>query len=156
MMKRVVLTVGNSMMGDDGAGPLLAQMLKQNPIEEWDVIEGGTVPENIIHQVRESSSDRILVVDASDMDLPAGSTRLIKDDLLEDPFLMTTHSLPLTFLLEALREFVPQVDLLGIQPELVAFGYPMSKKVRDAVQQVYQRLESGNLSWEVLFPPEPV
>ena len=35
--------------------------------------------------------------------------------------------MPLTFLLEALREFVPQVDLLGIQPELVAFGYPMSK-----------------------------
>lgn len=29
----VVLTVGNSMMGDDGAGPLLAEMMAETPIE---------------------------------------------------------------------------------------------------------------------------
>lgn len=30
---KVVLTVGNSMMGDDGAGPLLADLMEANPID---------------------------------------------------------------------------------------------------------------------------
>lgn len=37
---KVVLTVGNSMMGDDGAGPLLAELMEADPIEGWIVING--------------------------------------------------------------------------------------------------------------------
>lgn len=37
---KVVLTVGNSMMGDDGAGPLLADLMEANPIDGWMVING--------------------------------------------------------------------------------------------------------------------
>ena len=52
-MKKLVLTVGNEMMGDDAAGPHLAQMLRRNPLENWDVLNGGSVPENLLHKVRE-------------------------------------------------------------------------------------------------------
>ena len=143
----LLLSVGNGMMGDDGAGVLLAQMLRENPLEEWSVLNGGSAPENILHRIREMEPQRVLVVDAADMDLEPGSVRLIRTDKLDDPFLMTTHSLPLTFLIEALREFVPQVDLLGIQPQTVAFGYPMSDEVRGAVRQVYADLQQGVPSW---------
>ncbi|VEI68247.1 Hydrogenase 3 maturation protease [Serratia fonticola] len=40
----VVLTVGNSMMGDDGAGPLLAEMMADAPIEGWIAVNGGSTP----------------------------------------------------------------------------------------------------------------
>ncbi len=40
-MTDVLLCVGNSMMGDDGAGPLLAEMCTANPVGEWVVIDGG-------------------------------------------------------------------------------------------------------------------
>jgi hydrogenase 3 maturation protease len=143
----VLLTVGNGMMGDDGAGVLLAQMLGEHPLEEWSVLNGGSAPENIMHKMREMEPQRVLVVDAADMDLEPGSIRLIQSDKLDDPFLMTTHTLPLTFLIEALREFVPQVDLLGIQPHTVAFGYPISDEVRGAVGQVYADLQQGATNW---------
>ena len=143
----VLLTVGNGMMGDDGAGVLLAQMLREQPLEDWAALNGGSAPENVLHRIREMDASRVLVVDAADMDLEPGSVRRINSDRLDDPFLMTTHTLPLTFLIESLREFVPQVELLGIQPRMVAFGYPMSDEVRAAVGQVYTDLKNGATDW---------
>ena len=143
----VLLTVGNGMMGDDGAGVLLAQMLGDQPLEDWRVVNGGSAPENVLHWIREMNAQRVLVVDAADMDLPPGSIRRINADRLEDPFLMTTHTLPLTFLIESLREFVPQVDLIGIQPNIVAFGFPISEEVRLAVGQVYVDLKNSRMDW---------
>jgi hydrogenase 3 maturation protease len=143
----VLLTVGNGMMGDDGAGVLLAQMLREQPLDDWAALNGGSAPENILHRVREMEPRRVLVVDAADMDLEPGSIRRIHADRLDDPFLMTTHTLPLTFLIESLREFVPQVELLGIQPRMVAFGYPMSDEVCAAVGQVYADLKNGATDW---------
>jgi hydrogenase 3 maturation protease len=143
----VLLTVGNGMMGDDGAGVLLAQMLRDQPLDDWAALNGGSAPENSLHRIREMEPQRVLVVDAADMDLEPGSIRRIHADRLDDPFLMTTHTLPLTFLIESLREFVPQVELLGIQPRMVAFGYPMSDEVRSAVGQVYADLKNGAADW---------
>jgi hydrogenase 3 maturation protease len=94
--------------------------------------------------------EQVLIVDAAEMDLAPGEIRLIGDDRIEDPFFMTTHSLPLTYLMQALREFVPQVDLLGIQPELVAFGFPMSESVKQAVDRVYACLGQTECTWECL------
>jgi hydrogenase 3 maturation protease len=147
----ILLTVGNGMMGDDGAGVLLANMLCEQPLAGWTVLNGGSAPENILHQVRELKPESVLVVDAADMDLEPGSIRLIQAEKLDDPFLMTTHTLPLSFLIEALREFVPKVDLLGIQPHTVAFGYPMSEAVRGAVGQVYTDLKQGATNWGACF-----
>ncbi|GIK08479.1 MAG: hydrogenase 3 maturation endopeptidase HyCI [Anaerolineaceae bacterium] len=143
----VLLAVGNGMMGDDGAGVLLAQMLRDAPLDGWRVTVGGSAPENVVHQIRAMDASRVLVVDAADMDLEPGAVRRIDADKLDDPFLMTTHTLPLTFLIESLCEFVPQVDLLGIQPNIVAFGFPMSEEVRRAVGQVYADLKNGRMDW---------
>ncbi len=145
----VLLTVGNGMMGDDGAGVLLAHMLRENPLKDWIVLNGGSAPEDAIYRIREMKTQCVLVVDAADMDLPPGSIRLIAADRLEDPFLMTTHTLPLTFLIASLQEFVSRVELLGIQPGIVAFGYPLSDNVREAVEQVYADLKNDQLNWSI-------
>ena len=44
----ILLTVGNGMMGDDGAGVLLAQMLCDQPLADWSAVNGGSAPENIV------------------------------------------------------------------------------------------------------------
>ena len=41
-MTDVLLCVGNSMMGDDGAGPLLAEKCAAAPKGNWVVIDGGS------------------------------------------------------------------------------------------------------------------
>ncbi|STP18272.1 hydrogenase 3 maturation protease [Escherichia coli] len=56
-MTDVLLCVGNSMMGDDGAGPLLAEKCAAAPKGNWVVIDGGSAPENDIVAIRETAPD---------------------------------------------------------------------------------------------------
>ena len=150
MKKKLVLTVGNQMMGDDAAGSLLAQRMQRVPLGNWELLDGGATPENVLYSIREMNPDQVLVIDAADMDLTPGEVRLISTEKLEDPFLMTTHTLPLSYLVESLREFVRQVDLVGIQPQIVAWGYPVSKEVKQAVEQVYEDLKQDDFVWNCL------
>ncbi|GAB2894186.1 hydrogenase maturation peptidase HycI [Uliginosibacterium flavum] len=142
-MHKVILTVGNSMMGDDGAGPLLAELLTKAPASGWTVIDGGSAPENVAHQVQELAPQLVVVVDAADINLEPGAVRLIDDACIADMFIMTTHNLPLSFLIERLRETVPEVLFLGIQPDVVVFGFPMTDPVRLAVEAIHADLCSG-------------
>ncbi|GAA5179432.1 hydrogenase maturation peptidase HycI [Niveibacterium umoris] len=139
----VILTVGNGMMGDDGAGPLLAELLTATPAPGWTAIDGGSAPENVTHQVQALAPQRVVVFDAADMGLAPGELRLIDDASIADMFIMTTHNLPLSFLIERLREFVPEVLFLGVQPDVVAFGFPMSSPVRSAVASLHARWCEG-------------
>ncbi len=140
----LVLTVGNEMMGDDAAGPLLARLLAASPLNGWDVLDGGSAPENYVYKVRELAPERVLIVDAADMGLPVGAARRIDPDEIGSLFLMTTHSLPLTYLVQSIGEFVTCVEMIGIQPGTVAFGYPVSAPVKQAVERVYAWLKEGD------------
>ena len=97
-MTDVLLCVGNSMMGDDGAGPLLAEMCAANPQGDWVVIDGGSAPENDVVAIRELRPDRLLIVDATDMGLNPGEIRLIDPDDIAEMFMMTTHNAITAFL----------------------------------------------------------
>ncbi len=143
MSRGVILTVGNILMGDDAAGPLLAEMLERAPAEGWEVVDGGAMPENEVHRLRALEPERVLIVDVADMELPPGEVRFIDDEVVAERLFATTHALPLTFLMTLLREFVPDVQLLGIQPSLVAFAFPLSQAVKNAVETIHRRLAAG-------------
>jgi hydrogenase 3 maturation protease len=143
MTKGVILTVGNDLMGDDAAGPLLAEMLSQMPAGEWDIIDGGSAPENEVHNVRALQPDRVLIVDATEMHLPPGEIRIVDESIIGEQVFTSTHILPLTFLIQLLRDFVPDVQLLGIQPSSIAFASPLSDEVRQAVQTIHENLRLG-------------
>ncbi|STV11448.1 coenzyme F420 hydrogenase maturation protease [Klebsiella pneumoniae subsp. pneumoniae] len=132
-MTDVLLCVGNSMMGDDGAGPLLAEMCAANPAGQWVVIDGGSAPENDIVAIRELRPERLLIVDATDMGLNPGDIRIIDPDDIAEMFMMTTHNMPLNYLVDQLKEDVGEVIFLGIQPDIVGFYYPMTQPVKEAV-----------------------
>ncbi|SUI00143.1 hydrogenase 3 maturation protease [Salmonella enterica subsp. enterica serovar Typhimurium] len=85
-MTDVLLCVGNSMMGDDGAGPLLAEMCAAQPKGNWVVIDGGSAPENDIVAIRELRPQRLLIVDATDMGLNPGEIRIIDPDDIAEMF----------------------------------------------------------------------
>ncbi|RXA94613.1 hydrogenase maturation peptidase HycI [Yersinia sp. 2105 StPb PI] len=136
----LVLTVGNSMMGDDGAGPLLAERMPQQPLAHWQVIDGGSAPENVVHRIRALQPTRLVIVDAADMALPPGEIRIIDPERIAEMFIMSTHNLPLNFLIDQLKEDIPEVLFVGIQPTLVAFYFPMTDIVKQAVDTLYQKL----------------
>lgn len=143
MVDNVVLAVGNSMMGDDGVGPLLAELMALTPVPGWAAVDGGSAPENHTHHVRELNPNRVVVVDAAELGLAPGEIRIVDDRNIAELFIMTTHNLPISFLIERLREDVPEVIFLGVQPGVVAFSFPMSDVVRTAVETIHSRLSSG-------------
>ena len=124
--KNVMLAVGNSMMGDDAAGPMLSDLMEANPVDGWIAVNGGSAPENVAHQVRALKPERLLIVDAADIGLNPGEIRIIDPDDIADMFIMSTHNLPLNFLIDQLKEDIPEVIFLGIQPDLVGFYSPRS------------------------------
>lgn len=138
----VVLTVGNSMMGDDGAGPLLGEKMRQAPIPGWTVINGGTTPENVVHRIRALAPSRLVVVDATDMGLNPGEIRVVDPNDIAEMFIVSTHTIPLTFLIDSLKDDVPEVTFVGIQPDIVAFYFPITPAVGEAVKRLYQYLEN--------------
>ena len=138
--RNVLLCVGNSMMGDDGAGPLLAEKCQAAPQGDWIVIDGGTAPENDVVAIRELRPDRLLLVDATDMGLNPGEIRIIDPDDIAEMFMMTTHNMPLNYLIDQIKEDVGEVIFLGIQPDIVGFYYPMTDAIKAAVETVYQSL----------------
>ena len=143
--KNVVLTVGNSMMGDDGAGPLLYQLLRDNPIDGWEAVDGGSAPENAIHVVRALQPEKLLIVDATDMELEAGALKIVDKTLIGEMFFMSTHNMPLNFLIEQLEQDIPHIIFVGVQPDLVSFMFPISEKVKSAVENLYVLLKENRL-----------
>lgn len=139
-VQNLMLAVGNSMMGDDGAGPMLFDLMQETPIDGWVAINGGSSPESVSHQVRALKPERLLIVDAADIGLAPGEIRVIDPDDIAEMFIMSTHNLPLNFLIDQLKEDVGEIIFLGIQPDLVGFYMPMNDKVVAAVKQVYQAL----------------
>lgn len=152
MTKNVLLAVGNSMMGDDGAGPLLAELMEANPIDEWAVVDGGSAPENCVHQIRKLQPERVIVFDAAEIGEKAGEIRVIDPEAIADMFIMSTHSLPLNFLIDDLKTFVPEVLFVGVQPAIVAFSFPITEMVEESVNELYQRLPQwqGNGGYAVI------
>jgi len=150
-MTGLVLTVGNSLMGDDGAGPLLAELLERAPAPGWDVIDGGATPENVTHLVRAANPPRLLMVDAAEMGLPPGSIRRVDPATIAEHFLINTHAIPLDFLIRSLKETVPEVVFVGIQPARVVFYEEMTPAVTAAVEELHRRLAAGEDPAD--FPP---
>ncbi len=144
-MSDLLFVVGNVMMGDDGAGPLLAEKMAADPVAGWRVIDGGSAPENHAHQVAALKPARLLLVDAAEMEEAAGTVRIVDAATIGAMPFMNTHSLPLTFLLERLGEIVPDITFLGIQPALVAFGCPMTPMVTAAVETIHARIKAGDV-----------
>ena len=90
------------MMGDDGAGPYLAQLCSENPLTNWTTLDGGSAPENFVHQIRAMKPKRLIIFDATEMELPVGKIRIIDKELIAEMFFVSTHNLPLNFLKQSI------------------------------------------------------
>jgi hydrogenase 3 maturation protease len=125
--KLVILGVGNTMRGDDGIGPILVERL-QGKVEA-DLIDAGEVPENFIGPIEAGQPDTIIIIDAADMGTKAGEVAILEIDQIAEIGL-TTHNASLALIARLLQSST-QADIfvLGIQPEDISFGTPMSERV---------------------------
>ncbi len=130
----VIVGIGNTLKGDDGAGPLVCEQLRGKVCAE--VIDAGTVPENYIQKIIKKAPQNLLIIDAIDFGATAGTINIFKPEQL-DSFVLSTHTLsPRLFVDLVCKETKVDVQFIGIQPAQIQLGQPQSEQIREATQRL--------------------
>lgn len=139
----VLFTAGSVLRGDDAVGPLLAKNLMDAPLEGWEIVDGGQTPEDDLYYIRELCPRKVVFVDAAQMGFEPGSIRRLTAQDVAKQCMITTHSLPISFLLGQLGEVCGDVVFLGVQVKGTEFFDPLSDEVRAALEDIERTLRGG-------------
>ena len=131
----MILGVGNSLLGDDGVGSILAKELEAELGKE-KVRDGGVAPENFLSWVEKSHPDVLIIIDSMEFDKSPGSVGIFSLKEVSSTSI-STHSLPLSFLWEYLyQRGVKEGYIIGIQPGELKKAGELSPAVEEAKQLV--------------------
>lgn len=115
MIKPVlILGIGNYLMGDEGIGVHLAQILEREiDSEDIDVVDGGTGGFHLLEYFEKY--EHVILIDATLDSNPVGTIRLIKPKFAADfPNAMSTHDI-------GLKDLVCSLQILGRMPDIQLF-----------------------------------
>jgi hydrogenase maturation protease len=140
LAKTLVLGIGNPIMQDDGAGVYVVQQLKTEQSIHPNIVflDGGTLSLSLIGEIE--SVERLIVVDAAQLDDAPGSIRTFIDEEM-DRFLgqqknSSVHDVTLVDLLSIalLSDRLPSKRaLIGIQPASIDFGTEPTSAIQLAI-----------------------
>lgn len=143
----VVLGLGNVLMGDDGAGVHAIERLRANFTLPASVslIDGGTLSFSLLELVESASA--LIVVDAMELDAPAGTLKIFTGDELDQflaaPTQRNIHDLNLGDLLRmcALLGTLPlHRVLVGIQVQHIGWQDRPSDVVSEGINRACQAI----------------
>ena len=142
--KTIVLGIGHTLKGDDGAGPLVCQQLTGKTSAE--LIDTGTVPENYIQPIIKKRPQNLLIIDAIDFGASPGSINIFKPEQLNSS-VFSTHTLSPRLFVDMITQAIDvDVYFIGIQPAQTQLGQSVSAQVNQAIQSLTQTLVE-------IFPP---
>ncbi len=144
----LLLGIGNPRHGDDALGPVFARAFRH---PHWRCINASTAPEHYTSLIRRLQPGRLLLLDAVLMDLPPGSIRRLEPGQLTAAH-FGTHAPSLAQFIAYLSEDVPQIDMLGIQPQTLYPGARLSSPVRLALKQFAAMLAREPLDFTPYTP----
>lgn len=128
-----IIGVGNIMRGDDGCGPKLIENLKKkNP--KANLFDCGTVPENYIFPILTTSCDTVILVDAADFGMKAGSIKVFSLDEVSGSGL-STHNFSLRLFTDLLMTGKDNLNIfvVSIQPKTIGLGESLSEEVKSGI-----------------------
>ena len=129
----LVVGVGNPMRGDDVAGLILAERVAEKL--ELEYLRCEEVPENYVGKMLDDPADTILLVDAVDMKQAPGEIGLLAPDELADNGI-STHNCSVGLLAKVLAGVKDkQMLILGIQPQNLGWGQPLTPQVSEAIDR---------------------
>jgi len=140
-MTRMFVAVGNPLAGDDGVAARTADVLRRTEAD-WRIVEAGLSPENVTGVIRRENPNLLVIVDAARMGAPAGAVLRLPTEFA-DRMLLSTHGLPLPFLIDRLREAAGRIVLIGIEPKTTRLGDPLSEQASRAADWLADKLASG-------------
>ena len=132
--KLIVLGVGNELKCDDGVGPFIIKRLKDENIENENLIfiDSQTVPENFTGKIRKENPTHLIIVDACLMGLEPGDMKIVdKYDFVNIG--ISTHSMSLSYFVRYLeKDSKLNILFVGIEPETMDWADRPTLKVEKA------------------------
>ena len=135
--KYILMGIGNTLRGDDGIGSIIAQSFKDR---DWLSIDCGVVPENFTSIIKKNRPNLVVLIDAVEMDLKSGEFRIISPDRI-NALHLTTHSMPLSFLISYLKEYAQELIFIGIQPEVINYSNSVSPNILKSSEKITKILK---------------
>ena len=97
------------------------------------------MPEDFVATIRRAHPRILVVVDAASMELEPGALRKLSADDVATDYMMTTHSLPISFMLNELESCCDELIFLGIQPAQMEFMGALTPAVRATAEELHAR-----------------
>jgi len=135
---KLLLGIGNELLGDDGLGPYLARNFSA---PGWRAYDCGTALENFTSLVKHYRPEKLVLVDAAEMGLPPGEFRRLSLDQVDTIF-TSTHTIPISHLISYLEGYCGEVILIGVQPKRLELGAELSEEVRRGVGHLLRLLQA--------------
>ena len=136
--RTLIVGIGNTLKGDDGAGPLVCEQLAGKV--SAGVIDAGTVPENFIQPIIEKAPQNLLVIDAIDFAAAAGTINIFKSEQLSS-LSISTHTLSPRLFVDMIRRSIDADGyFVGIQPLQTDLGQGISAEVGRAIHLLVEAL----------------
>ena len=131
-----IIGIGNIMRGDDGFGPKLIESLKKKNTRA-NLFDCGTVPENYIFPILDSSCDTVILVDAADLKMAPGSVKVLALSELSAAGL-STHNSSIRLFTDLLMTGKDNLNIFAIsmQPKTIAFGSVLSEEMREGIDKL--------------------
>ncbi len=130
--KIVIAGIGNPLRGDDAVGSFIAKSLRDK-IDAM-VIDCEDSPERYLGKIIKYDPCTVLLIDAIDMNLEAGSVIFLEGKDLEVRKIYS-HNPSLKLHVHFVSKNInARIYILGIQPESTKLGSPLSKKVLETAE----------------------
>ncbi|MBU2565715.1 MAG: hydrogenase maturation peptidase HycI [Candidatus Thermoplasmatota archaeon] len=135
----ILMGIGNVLKGDDGIGCYIAKNLEE---KNWLSLDCGTAPENFTSVIRKNKPEILVIVDAADMGIDAGVFRIVSEEKIEN-IGISTHNMPLSFLINYLKDSANRIIFIGIQPKTIRDSDKISEKLKKSAEQLKEILREG-------------
>jgi len=144
ILTTLILGIGNLLMTDDGIGVHAVQRLAAefSFSPEVEIIDGGTLGLDLLPLLE--GLERLLIIDAMETGGPPGTIRRLTGEDIPVAFetRLSPHQMGLKDLLAVSRLMgtaVPDMVLLGVQPECIGLGMELSPAVAAQLDCLIER-----------------
>ncbi|EIC19527.1 HyaD/HybD family hydrogenase maturation endopeptidase [Thiorhodovibrio frisius] len=149
----LILGLGNTLLSDEGVGPLVVQHLKEeaDPAAPLQFLDGGTLSFSLAGPIEDCHC--LIVVDAAAMGDPPGSVRVFEGETMDRRLRQhakSVHEVSLADLLDMVRltDRLPERRaLVGIEPAVVDWGDSLTPAVEAAVPMAMARVKEMLRRW---------
>lgn len=144
----LIAGLGNVLLQDDGVGVHAIRELQKAPPRGVLIVEVGTAILDALHLFE--WAEKILAIDAMQAGGPPGTIYTLGGlDVEERGLRASLHDLSLLAALRFLpKQVIPEIAVLGIEPEIIGYGLDLSPKVEAALPLVIHSVREIVNFWQ--------